>query len=178
MFFYESVRTLDPLIANLKQQDAVAEQERDTANRIRLHNADVIQAKAPDLWCLVINHIATLCGDMLRAFPYNSKRHPFLEPLVNGFILNGGGLPRRILAADLDIKGQRIRLSERIKNSLEDDPRPEIKPPVSITVGEQEELLFQFMGRTYDDPQDIARAMICHVCGISKSDWPVTSPSP
>jgi hypothetical protein len=53
--------------------------------------------------------------------------------------LNGGKSPRRMLSAELDVIGQQVKLSERVKHSREDLPLPQFKPPINITVGPEEE---------------------------------------
>ncbi len=156
---------MDELIESLKRSDALADQQADTQNRIRLHNAGIIHAKAPDFWGLVDGQVRTLCQEMLEAFPHNVKRHLFPETIPDGFMLNGGGLPKRILAAQLDINGERVRLSERIKQSIEDQPSPQPKSSINITVGPDDELRFNFMGTPYADPQSLARAFVTYVCG-------------
>ncbi len=157
---------MDELIESLKRSDAIADEKIEIQNRITLHNAEIIQAKAPDFWSLVAGHVRTLCQEMMEAFPQNAKRHLFLETIPSGFMLNGGGIPRRILAAQLDLSGQRVRLSERIKHSLEEQAMPTPKASINISVGLDNELRFNFTGTSYDDPQSLARAFVSYVCGI------------
>jgi len=158
---------MDPLIESLKQQDQIEAAAQETANRIRLHDADIIQAKAGDFWDRVTSYLRVLCSDLVATFPNNSKRHAFLDPsLPNGFFINGGGLPRRILAAQLDTKGQRVTLSLRVKQSFDDHPDPQYVAPIAITVGKEEELIYSFMGKREDDPHNLARALLRYVCGL------------
>jgi hypothetical protein len=158
---------MDELIESLKRQDEIASVARDTENRIRLHNADITRAKAPDFWNLVTERLRALCAELIQTFPTNYSRHAFMESLPDGFFLNGSGLPRRILSAQLDITGQRVRLAVRIKNSIEDQPMPQALPSIDIKVGSDEELRFTFMGKAHDDPQALARSILRYVCGFN-----------
>lgn len=157
---------MDELVESLKRSDALADQQAEIQNRIRLHDAGIIHSKAPDFWSLVITHVNTLCQELMTAFPQNVKRHLFLQSIPDGFMLNGGGLPKRILAAQLDLNGQRVRLSERIKYSIEEQPSPQPTSSINISVAPDDELRFNYMGTPYPDPHSLARAFVTHVCGI------------
>jgi len=158
---------MDELIESLKQQDERTALVRETENRIGLHNAEIIRAKAPDFWNLVTERLRALCPELIQTFPTNYSRHAFMESLPNGFFLNGGGLPRRILSAQLDINGQRVRLAVRLKNCIEDQPTPQTLPSIDIKVGSDDGLRFTFMGKAHDDPQDLARSLLRYVCGFN-----------
>jgi hypothetical protein len=154
---------MDELIESLKQQDELSRQKLDAQNRIRLHDATIIRAKATDFWDIVYEHIQRLCGEMREAFPSNADRQLFVQAIPSGFFLNASCLPRRILSAQLDIDGQRVKLSERIKHSFDDNPQPERRPAIGIKVWSDDELRFTFIGKPYDDPTALARALVSYV---------------
>lgn len=157
---------MDELIESLKRRDHAETIAQETENKIRLHDAEIIQAKAPDFWAMVKAHLQVLCSELMQAFPNNTSRRAFMEDIPDGFFLNGSGLPRRILSAQLDVQGQRVKMSIRIRQSFEDAPTPQPLPSIDIKVGKNEEVLFIYTGKRHDDPQEVSRALLRYVCGF------------
>jgi hypothetical protein len=73
---------MDELIESMKQQDELASQQLDARNRIRLHDATIIRAKATDFWDVVYERIQTRCGEMREAFPSKANRQLFVQTIL------------------------------------------------------------------------------------------------
>ena len=134
-------------------------------NEIRLHNARVIRASASEFWSQTEQIIRNECDEMRREFPNDRLRNPFVNNYA-GFTLNTTAMPRKILAARLDVDGLCVRTDEGVKHSLEHMPMLTPTGPITITVGPEEQLQFMFRGRKYDAPENLAHALISYVCEL------------
>jgi hypothetical protein len=104
---------------------------------------------------------------MHREFPNDNRYHPFInEERPDGFSINSGKMPRRILGLDLNLNAHRIDVCQRLKHSREDQPFPQAAPPIDITVGTEEELRLNFQGKSHDTPESLVQHLISYVCGI------------
>jgi hypothetical protein len=159
---------VDPLVEQLKKSSEADAKRRDTESAIRLHNAAIIEAKTPAFWSLVKERVTAICAELRQELPNDNRYHLSVEPQFNGFFLHGGKLPRCILSAQLNVTAQRVDLSERIKHALEDQPWPELKSPITITVGPDEQLIFRFESDSFDTPERLARALVTYVGRFSR----------
>jgi hypothetical protein len=155
---------MSQFIENLKRATQAQTETLQRQAALRLHNADVLRAKAPIFWDATKTILRTECGEMQRNFPNDPRYNPFVNEQM-GFTLNGKKMPRKILMVDLNLDGQCLTVSEATKYSLIEQPIFDYIAPISIAVGSEEELVFTFRGRPLDTPESLAEAMISYVCG-------------
>jgi len=162
---------MDVLIESLRRERENAELEADLRSRMRLHNQQIIEAKAPGFFAAFVTNLKEQC-DKLIAEP----RHPWIEESFPGSVkLNGAGVPRREILAELDIKGQQVKLYQAVKETRYHTAQLAETDPMKITVDDDEELRFRFRGHTYEDPCDLAVAFVRYVVGFGK---PMEFPRP
>lgn len=160
---------MDPLVEQLKKSSEVEAQAQQTQAALRLHNAQLIAAKAPTFWELATNRVGVICDELRQGFPTDNRYHLFITlQAPSGFFLNGNTSPRCILSAQLNIRGQQVDLSERVLNNVLDQPTPNAKSPITIKVRADEELTFTFQGESFDQPDELARALVSYVLRYSR----------
>jgi hypothetical protein len=160
---------VDQLVEQLKKSSETEAQLQQTQTALRLHNAQLIAAKAPTFWDMVGNRVGVICDELKQAFPTDNRYHLFVvQQAPNGWFLNGNASPRCILSAQLNIRGQQVDMTERIVQNVFDSPTSNIKAPITITVGVNEQLVFNFQGESFDMPDELARAIVSYVLRFSK----------
>ncbi|MGA2852160.1 MAG: hypothetical protein ABSE46_24405, partial [Terracidiphilus sp.] len=101
-------------VDDLKQQDAHRQEVAANSNAIRLHNAGVVRAKAPDLWTLLIAQIETDLKRLRETFPDDLSRQGDLISRGGAYILQGKKLPISIMRLTLNLDGNCINISQAI----------------------------------------------------------------
>jgi hypothetical protein len=130
-------------IDDLKKQDAEQQEASANSNAMRLHDAGVVRAKAPDLWTLLIAQIDADFKELREAFPNDLSRQ-----------------------GDLNLAGSCINISQALKQEFVD--RPTLMPlkPIDFVVTKDEDVVFFWKDWTYTDPTELAEKFVKLVCRI------------
>jgi len=138
--------------------------------RSRLHNTNIIQAKAPDFWNATILSLKRDCEQCAATFPNDGKRNPQLTTKENGFELRNVGIPANIFQVELRVEANFVKVIKRVQRDRygsEDDAGQE---DIRIEVDSSDEIRFvTAANQFFDTPNGIARYFIELVCGFRKT---------
>jgi hypothetical protein len=132
----------------------------------RLHKAKMISAKAPQVWEILIGQIKADSEKLNETFPDDvSRQCDFIQRDLD-YTLQNRKLPIRILGLSLNLEGHQINMREATRHSIE--YQPELKPesPVLFKLDANDNLQFEWLGRSYTDPALLSEQFIKRVCGI------------
>jgi len=132
----------------------------------RLHKAKMISAKAPQVWEILIGQLKADSEKLNKTFPDDVARQCDFVQRDLEYSLQNRKLPIRILSLSLNLEGHQIKMREATKHSIE--YQPELKPesPVLFKLDANDNLLFEWLGRSYTDPALLSEQFIKRVCGI------------
>jgi hypothetical protein len=153
-------------IDDLKKQDAEQQEASANSNAMRLHDAGVVRAKAPDLWTLLIAQIDADFKELREAFPNDLSRQGELTRRGDSYIIRGRKLPISVMKLTLNLAGSCINISQALKQEFVD--RPTLMPlkPIDFVVTKDEDVVFFWKDWTYTDPTELAEKFVKLVCRI------------
>ena len=157
---------MSSLIDDLKKQDAQQQEATANLNAIRLHNAGVVRAKAPDLWTLLIAEIDTILTQLREAFPSDLSRHGDLTSGGDSFTIQGKKLPISIMKLTLNLGGTCINVHQALKRDFGEHPKLMPNKPIDFIVTRYEDVVFFWKDRTYTDPAALAEQLIKLACRL------------
>ena len=155
-------------IDNLKKTER---DESDAARKkedLRLHDAAMIRAKAPEFWKTTIHFIHRDCTKLAEQFPGDRNLHcHVIGNPTNGIrCFSGGPLPNQVIDIDLNLDGQCLEIQEGTRVDRGDDFDEERSYQAEFSVGQEEQLIISFKGKFYESADSFAGSVIRHVCKI------------
>ncbi len=133
---------------------------------LRLHEAQIIRAKAPVFWDSVVQHLREDTNKLRDRFQHNSRYHCNVSPSANGVTISGKTFPRKILQLKLNVLGLCVELREDTQLSQFEAETIHKRDVIDIKVEEQGQVGFQFKGKVFDYPHSLSEELVRYVCGI------------
>jgi hypothetical protein len=149
-------------IDKLAEKDKAQAEQRQTQEELRLHNAKVIKAKAPEWWDAVIERLQTDCSKLRETFPNDARRQCTLVKNGMDWELSGCKLPWKIFNFRLNVDGQSVDIVESRKEAR-DRTEPAGRDAIKISIRSDEWMEFTFRGHAYQTPESLAQALILYV---------------
>ena len=154
-------------IDDLKRQDVEQQVAFANSNALRLHDAGVVRAKAPDLWKLLITQIEADFKGLKEAFPNDLGRQGELIQRGDSYIIRGRKLPISIMKLSLNLNGSCIKISQATKQEFADHPTLMPSKPIDFKVLDDEDVVFFWKNWMYADPTALAETLVKLTCRIS-----------
>ncbi|MGD0736166.1 MAG: hypothetical protein ABR976_13510 [Terracidiphilus sp.] len=153
-------------IDDLKEQDVQHQEHLSSMNAIRLHNANVVRAKAPALWSLLIIQIEAYLEQLRASFPHDMTRQADLIKRGDSYTLQGKKLPLSVMKLTLNLDGSCINISQGIKHEFADRPTLTPSKPIDFKVTNDEDVVFFWKDWNYADPSLIAEQLVKIACRL------------
>lgn len=149
-------------IETLKRADQQRDEQMRTQAKIRLHNAQIINANAPTFWHATIECIRADCATLEKEFPTNKKRQCTIGHAseFNFSLYSGVSLSRRELEVQFSADGQCINVLQAERVDMHAPAITRARRQITISVDDQEQLEFHYEGIIYKTPDTLAEAFI------------------
>lgn len=136
------------------------------AEKTRLRNAEVLNAKLPAFWQALIKDVEALCTGLRERFPNNRARHCNVERRgTQGFRVDSeGSLARCSLLVMCNVAGRSLDYHDIALDRLFESEHELSRGQIGIRVRpDDESLVFNYRNQDYDVPKKLAEALVRHV---------------
>jgi hypothetical protein len=153
-------------VDDLKQQAVRQEDIAANSNAIRLHNARMVRAKAPDLWTVLIAQIDSDLKRLMETFPNDIGRQGDLIRRGNSYVLQGKKLPISVIKLTLNLDGSCIDIAQAQKQDFAEHQALMPSKPIDFVVTKDEDVTFFWKNWSYADPALLSEQLVKLACRL------------
>jgi hypothetical protein len=147
-----------------KAAEIAQSENRKIKDQLRLHNAQLIQARTPGFFGSVIECVRTASSKLRSTFPDDLSKQCSLSNTGNVWTVQGCKVPWKILQLQLNLAGQCVDIAEGSKESR-DRTVAVGSDQISIRVNDEDDVEFYFHGIRHLTPEHLAESLIKYVRG-------------
>ncbi len=158
----------------IDKQKASDDQKEDAVQRqseVRLHDAQIVRAKAPLSWRALLESLNVYTQKLRDVYPHDSSRQCTVTSSAASCTLRSQKLPFQILDLTLNLPGLCIdglwQVQEgRVPHNHSHPSQVGTEDRISLSLDSQDEVTFLWEGRTFANPTEFAERLIKRVCRI------------